>query len=111
MRLTFKNNKLQKSCSERNKAIKTYGPKCSEKLMQRLMELQAFENLAQVPHLPPLRCHELSGKLKGTFAVDLVQPMRLLFRPDHDPIPRDADGGIDLSKVTVIQVVSVEDYH
>jgi len=79
--------------------------------MRRLMELGAFENLAQVPHLPPIRRHELSGKLKGTFAVDLEHPFRLLFTPNHDPVPMHEEGGIDLERVTSIQVESIEDYH
>lgn len=111
MRITFRTKKLQKSCSESGEAVKTYGQKRARKLMQRLMELSAFDNLSQVPHLPPLRRHELSGKLKGTYAVDLDHPFRLLFIPDHDPLPRVKDGGIDLENVTAIQITSIEDYH
>ena len=75
------------------------------------MELRAFENLSQVPHQPPFRRHELSGKLRGTYAVDLDHPYRLLFVPCHDPVPKLKDGGVDLEKVTAIEIRSVEDYH
>jgi len=111
MQITFRNKKLQKSCSVKKEAIKAYGEKRASKLMQRLMELRAFGNLSQVPHQPPFRRHELSGKLKGTYAIDLDNPYRLLFVPDHEPLPKLEDGGIDLKKVTSIQIVSIEDYH
>jgi len=35
----------------------------------------------------------------------------LIFRPNHDPVPITADGGIDLRAVTAIVIVAVEDYH
>ena len=45
------------------------------------------------------------------YAVDLVHPKRLIFEVNHDPIPRNEDGGIDLTKVTAITIVEVVDYH
>jgi proteic killer suppression protein len=111
MEITFRNKKLQRTCSEEKEANKAYGKKRARKLMQRLMELRAFENLSEVPHQPPLRRHELSGKLKGTYAINLDHPYRLLFVPYHDPLPELKGGGIDLGKVTLIQITSIVDYH
>ena len=48
---------------------------------------------------PPERRHELSGNRKGQFAVDLKHPQRLIFEPNHNPLPRRADGGLDLKKI------------
>ncbi len=73
--------------------------------------LKAARNLSQVPAEKPERCHELSGKRKGTFAVDLKHPFRLIFEPADEPVPKKDDGGIDLKKVTMITILSVEDYH
>lgn len=36
---------------------------------------------------------------------------RLIFIPDHDPVPRLKDGGLDWSKVTAIKILGVEDTH
>ncbi len=36
---------------------------------------------------------------------------RLVFVPDHDPIPTRADGGIDRTLVTKISITEVVDYH
>jgi len=43
--------------------------------------------------------------------VDLVQPYRLMFEVNHEPIPRREDGGIDTERVTAITILDVVDYH
>ena len=61
--------------------------------------------------MPPVRRHQLTGGQKRQFAIDLVQPYRLIFKPDHEPVPRKDDGGIDLNQVTAIKIIDVKDYH
>ena len=111
MEITFHNNKLKKRCSQEREAIKAYGQRRARKLMQRLMELRAADNLSQIPTTPPPRCHELTGKLKGTLSVDLEHPWRLFFVPNHDPIPTKKDGGLDWESVTAIIIIDVKDPH
>jgi proteic killer suppression protein len=89
---------------------KAYGER-AKRLMLRLDFLATAACLADVPSTPPTRRHELSGKRIGEFVVDVTGNWRLVFRPEHDPIPRTADGGIDLNAVTAIEIVSIEDYH
>ncbi|MBZ5536566.1 MAG: killer suppression protein HigA [Acidobacteriia bacterium] len=81
------------------------------KIRQRLLELAAADKLADVSRMPPARCHQLGGNLDEQFAVDISANERLVFRVDHDPIPRKADGGIDLSEVRAVIVLRIEDYH
>ena len=76
----------------------------AEKLKSRLAVLSNARALADVPP-PPERCHSLRGEREGQYAVDLVHPRRLVFAPNHEPIPRKDDGGIDLDKVTAITIV------
>ena len=66
-----------------------------------------------VPSLcrPPERRHQLTGNRRGQYAVDLFGQYRLIFAPDHDPIPLDQDGGIDIDQVTAIVIIDVLDYH
>lgn len=80
-------------------------------LSARLKLLAATPTLAEVPSTPPDRCHQLHADRDEQFAVDLVQPYRLVFVPDHDPIPRLPDGGIDRAAVTAILVLDILDYH
>lgn len=111
MVISFNNKKLQKVCSIAAEAIKAYGADRAKKLMQRMAELSAAPTLKDISYLPPPRCHELQGDRKGTFSVDLAHPYRLLFEPDHDPVPQKEDGGIDTSRVTAVLVKNIEDTH
>jgi len=79
--------------------------------MLRMAVLKAANHLGLVPVERPVRRHQLSGNRKDEFAVDLVHPYRLVFRPNHDPIPRKDDGGIELEAVTAIEIVDIVDYH
>lgn len=90
---------------------KKLGHKNAGKLKQRLMELGAADTLADIPHLPPARCHELKGKGAGIFSVDLEHPYRLLFIAADDTIPLLADGGIDKKQVKKIEIIEIKDTH
>ncbi len=111
MDIYFKTRKLQKLFNSERELKKEFGEKHARKIMRRLAVLHAAPTLAHVPHQPPDRRHELIGKDKGTYAVDTEQPYRLIFEPNHDPMPTKDDGGIDISKVTSVTILKVEDYH
>ena len=74
------------------------------------MIVRAAVNLSEVPSQPPDRRHQLKGNKKELFAVDLWHPYRLIFKP-VEPIELLKDGGIDLTKVSDIIIIGVEDYH
>lgn len=80
-------------------------------IMIRLAVLKAARNLGMVPMTPPDRRHQLSANRDEQFAVDLVHPRRLVFEPNHEPLPRRDDGGIDTDQVTAITILDVIDYH
>lgn len=110
MDISFNTAKLQKLCNSDKKMRGVHGPIMAKVLQRRLLDLAAVESLDAMRVLPG-HCHELRVNLKGCLAVDLVQPDRLVFRPDHDPIPTVRGGGLDWKKVTAIQVVGIGDYH
>lgn len=110
MNLNFRTKKLEKTFNSEKALQSEYG-KSARVIMRRLVVLRAASSLAEVAHLPPERRHELTGQMKGTFAVDLKHPFRLLFKPAHDPAPTLDDGGIDLNQVTAITILGVKDYH
>ncbi len=90
---------------------KHLGQGMARKLQQRLMELKAADTLADISHLPPPRCHELSGDRLGQISVDLEHPYRLFFIPAHDPVPRGEDDGIDREQISEIEIGENEDPH
>ena len=83
----------------------------SRTIQMRLAVLRNAQSLSQVPSTPPDRRHMLRGDRIGQYAVDLVHPNRLIFEPNHDPIPRLSDGGVHLEEVTSITILEVVDYH
>ena len=111
MEITFAASKLHKIFNHESRLIKEYGKENGRIIMRRMFVLKVARNLEQVPHRKPERRHELSGKTKGEFAVDLKHPFRLVFSLNHDPIPMKKDGGIELRLVTSIVIIRVEDYH
>ncbi len=111
MDICFTNKKIAKVCNSGKEMQAQYGKRMADKLQQRLAELQAAETLAEMRTIPGARCHELSGNLSGFLAVDLVHPDRLVFYPDHDPIPKLEDGSLDWRSVKKIVIQGIGDYH
>jgi len=107
----FQGSKLERICNDQSQRIRTYGPVCGKLIGRRLDQFRAVANLNMVGLLPQMRCHELKGDRKGTLAVDLEHPYRLVFEPANEPVPRKSDGGLDWTNITAIRVLAVEDYH
>ena len=114
MVITFRNKRIEKTFNEGAQLVKTHGLIRAKKIRIRMQELRAAACLKDFwpPKSPPGRCHELTeGRRSGQLSVDLDHPYRLVFIPDHDPVPRLQDGGLDWSKVTAIKILGVEDTH
>lgn len=89
---------------------KAFG-KLARRVNQRVKELADADTLAIMRTLPAARCHELTGNRKGELAVDISGNYRLIFEPNHSPIPQKEDGGLDWDEVTKIQINEITDYH
>ncbi|KPA14716.1 killer suppression protein [Candidatus Magnetomorum sp. HK-1] len=114
MFITFKNKKLEKLFNEGTNFNKKHGALRAKKIRIRMKELRSAQSLQDFwpPKSPPGRCHELTeGKRSGQLSVDLDHPYRLIFKINHDPIPKRKEGGLDWSKVTEIKILGVEDTH
>ena len=109
--ITFASRRLQQAFNSGKELNRQYGQRMARIIMTRMAVLDGAVNLAMVPVQRPVRRHQLSQDRDEQFAVDLVHPKRLVFEPNHDPIPRLEDGGIDLEAVTAIRIMEVVDYH
>jgi proteic killer suppression protein len=109
--VSFETRKLAKILNSEGETIREFGAKLGKAIMKRLAFLEAANCLEDVPIARPYRRHQLSQNRKGQFAVDLEHPYRLIFKPNHNPIPVKADGGLDLKKITAITILEMEDYH
>jgi proteic killer suppression protein len=111
MEIGYRTRRLARICLEAAEAQRQLGPANARKLQQRLFELRTTDNLADMMQFASARCHALRGDRAGQYAVSLQGPWRLVFVPDVDPLPRRADGGLDLAAVSAIEIMEVEDYH
>lgn len=108
MEITFSNEKLRKLCEQQATAQKSLGAACARKLRSRLADMAAANS---VQELVAGRPHPLKGDRAGQFAVDLEGGKRLVFKPDHVPIPQKLDQSIDWSRVTKVCIIFIGDYH
>jgi toxin HigB-1 len=105
MEITFSNSTMRKMCNDYKKAVSKLGAKQAGILFQRLDEIRDAPNLVILKQLPGPR---LTQNRRGTFAVNLVHPRRLIFEPDQEPPPLLEDGGIDWGAVHTVNIL---DYH
>jgi len=110
MDVTFASTKLQKTINSEKKLRGEYGHPMAEKIMARMLDLESADTL-ELMRLLPGKCHELRSDLAGHLAVDLVQPNRLVFRPNHDPEPGNESGTLIWNRVTKIIIVAIGNYH
>lgn len=109
MDINFKDKNLKDLCEQEKMAQRKLGTKMARKLRARLADLMAAPSAADLPRAG--RPHPLTGDRVGEFALDLVHPQRLVFKPAHNPVPRSEDGGIDWSRVTRVCIIWIGDYH
>jgi plasmid maintenance system killer protein len=110
MKIFYKSNKLEKSLTIPNEIFRTYGI-MAKKINQRMKELSAANTLAVMKTILAANCHELKGERTGQLAVNVSGNWRIIFEPNHSPMPTKEDGGLDWQKVTDIRVLEVTDYH
>ena len=111
MEISFETRKLAKIFNSEKELVREYGSELGKCIMRRLAVLEAASSLIEIPITPPFRRHELKQNRKGQIAVDLEHPFRLVFKPNHNPMPVKRDGGLDLKKISSITILDVEDYH
>ncbi len=108
MEIDFSDKKLKKLCEKLREAETALGADNAKKLRTRMSELDAANHVRE---LVAGRPHHLERERLGQFSVDLAGGKRLVFKPNHEPIPVDNHGSIDWAKVTSITIVYIGDYH
>ena len=111
MQINFRNSKLKRICESERELLRKYGPKLGQRIALRLSELRALVSLHDAASVPHLHLHQLKADRDEQFALGLLGGQRLVLEVSHDPIPRNADGGIDVAAVTEVTVVEIVDYH
>lgn len=98
MDITYRNRKIEKICTDAKTAERTYGKEMSEKIHQRIDEITAADTVEMMIQFHIGRCHSLTQNRKGQYAVDLVQPYRLVFEKNGN-------------EIQIANVLEIVDYH
>ena len=98
LKIEYKSKKLEKVCTDAKTAEKQYGRQMAEKIQLRIDQITAADSIGMLVQLHIGRCHALTGDRKGQYAMDLVQPYRLVFQ--------EKNGNIE-----VAQILEIIDYH
>lgn len=72
--------------------------------------MEAAENLAILKQIPGSRLHPLMGNRQGQLSVDLDGQYRLIFVPDHNPIPELA-GRRDWERINKVKIMEIAKPH
>lgn len=110
MEISYGSNKLEKQLTQPRELAKTFGH-MARKVSQRHEELKSADLLSVMRLFPAANCHELTGDRKGQLAVTISGNYRMIFEPNHNPIPQKEDGGLDWQAVASIIILEITDYH
>ena len=98
MRITYKSKKIEKVCTVASEAEKKYGLEMAAKIHQRIDEISSADTIEEMVQFKLGRCHPLKGERKGQYAVDLVQPNRLVVQKEGD-------------EIQIAKIMEIVDYH
>ena len=110
MDIIFLDESFRRTVNSEKRLRRKFPERRGKLIRRRLDDLRAAVTLEDMRSLPG-RCHELKYDRTGQLAVDLDHPYRLIFEPANNPIPRHAGGNLDWTRVTVIRIIEVGDYH
>ena len=98
MKITYKNKKIEKECTDVKTAEKKYGQEMAAKISLRIDQISAADTVEMMIQFHIGRCHPLTQNRRGQYAVDLVHPYRLVFEKSGDIIQ-------------IANILEIVDYH
>ncbi|WP_455819590.1 hypothetical protein [Clostridium butyricum] len=105
MILYYKSTKDQKILSNERLLYKNYKKVHADKIKSRLTELKAANNLNEISTTPPPRRHKLGGGYDDCWGIDYSPNYRIIIKPCGT---YDIN---DLTTITEIKILALEDYH
>lgn len=110
MEISFADRDFEKLANNDKKLVREYGKIQADKIRLRLAQLRAATTLEDLRNTPG-RYPELSNDRKGQWGCDLIQPYRLVFTPQEDPIPANEHGQYIWLEITGVEIIEVINYH
>jgi len=104
MDIQYKDNRLKEKIYSFDSLKKEYGETIATKILFRLTEIQAVENLEVLKIGPPHYRHRLEGKLKKYFAIDITRKYKIIIEPMNGELER-------LNTVTSIKIIEISNHY
>ncbi|GAA6390905.1 type II toxin-antitoxin system RelE/ParE family toxin [Megasphaera sp.] len=98
MKVSYRNRKIEKVCTNAQSARKTYGTTMAEKIHKRIDQLRSADSVEMMIQSRIGRCHPLMGNRENQYALDLEHPYRLIFTKKGD-------------EIQIAEVQEIIDYH
>lgn len=98
MQIEYRNSKIKKICTNAYEAEKKHGKEMAEKIQLRIDQISAALSVEMMIQYKIGRCHSLKGNRKEQYAVDLVNPYRLVFEKKGN-------------EIQIANIMEIVDYH
>lgn len=98
MKIEYKTKKLEKVCTNYSEAEKEHDSEMAEKIHQRIDEINAVLSVETMLEFGICRCHQLKGRRKNQYAVDLIHPYYLVFEGQEQ-------------EIQITNIMEIPDYH
>ena len=98
MIVKFADNQMKKICTNASVAIKKYGIQMATIIAQRISELEAADTIDQLMSFHVGKCHRLKGDRATQYAINLIQPYRLIFTKESE-------------QPDIVKLIEIVDYH
>lgn len=86
LQVEYKNKQIAKICTNIHEAEKKHGREMAEKVHLRIKQILATPSVEILIQYRIGRCHQLKGRRKEQYAMDLVHPHRLIFEKKGNEI-------------------------
>lgn len=103
MEILYKNNKVEKLCTDYKIAKKELGLEVSEKLFAAINMIESATNLKDIRQYRPFNLHKLTGDLDGIYSIYLGKKTGYRL----EIIPLDKDKNVIVSEDMSIYIVCV----
>lgn len=98
MEVSYKNSKLRKECTDASVSERSYGQEMAVLIFQRIAQIEASPTVEFMIEHHIGRCHPLKFDRKGQYAVDLIQPFRMVFQKQG-------------CEIQIARIIEITDYH
>ena len=98
MQIEYKNSRIARICTNAYAAERKHGKMMAEKIHLRIKQILAADSVEILLQYKIGRCHQLKGKRKEQYAMDLVHPYRLVFEKKGN-------------EIQIAKIMEIVDYH